>query len=166
MTTNREPKDKIAVILPADEIGQGGTDMYKSAAIDSTISLRTVKKVYKGTTSFRIDTIQDIVNPLGLRYFLFPFRHSSALARVIAKYYDEKEACWLGTENDIAEIIANLLTNNVFVDGFVETVTAEKVELLSVLGYAQAEHIPNEHIIDVLREARRKLIELIIDNHK
>ena len=58
MTTNREPKDKIAVILPADEIGQGGTDMYKSAAIDSTISLRTVKKVYKGTTSFRIDTIQ------------------------------------------------------------------------------------------------------------
>lgn len=166
MTTNREPKDKIAVILPADEIGQGGTDMYKSAAIDSTISLRTVKKVYKGTTSFRIDTIQDIVSPLGLRYFLFPFRHSSALAWVIAKYYDEKEACWLGTENDIAEIIANLLTNNAFVDGFVETVTAEKVELLSVLGYAQAEHIPNEHIIDVLREARRKLIELIIDNHK
>lgn len=166
MTTNREPKDKIAVILPVDEIGQSGTDMYKSAAIDSTISLRTVKKVYKGTTSFRIDTIQDIVSPLGLRYFLFPFRHSSALARVIAKYFDEKEACWLGTENDIAEIIANLLTNNAFVDGFVETVTAEKVELLSVLGYAQAEHIPNEHIIDVLREARRKLIELIIDNHK
>lgn len=166
MTTNREPKDKIAVILPADEIGQGGTDMYKSAAIDSTISLRTVKKVYKGTTSFRIDAIQDIVSPLGLRYFLFPFRHSSALARVIAKYFDEKEACWMGTENDIAEIIANLLTNNAFVDGFVETVTAEKVELLSVLGYAQAEHIPNEHIIDVLREARRKLIELIIDNHK
>lgn len=88
------------------------------------------------------------------------------MARVIAKYFDEKEACWLGTENDIAEIIANLLTNNAFVDGFVETITAEKVELLSVLGYAQAEHIPNEHIIDVLKEARRKLIELIIDNHK
>lgn len=56
MSDKRDPKDKIVVLWTNPYDDQKGTDMYKSLAIDASVTSKTVKSILEGKSNFRIDT--------------------------------------------------------------------------------------------------------------
>lgn len=72
MSDKRDSKDKIVVLWTNPYDDQNGTDMYKSLAIDASVTSKTVKSILEGKSNFRIDTFQDIASSAGMHYFCCP----------------------------------------------------------------------------------------------
>lgn len=98
MSDKRDPKDEIVVLWTNPYDDQKGTDMYKSLAIDASVTSKTVKSILEGKSNFRIDTFQDIASSAGMHYFMLPFIQTPTLSRLVTRYCYEKEACWFAVE--------------------------------------------------------------------
>lgn len=168
MSDKRDPKDKIVVLWTNPYDDQNGTDMYKSLAIDASVTSKTVKSILEGKSNFRIDTFQDIASSAGMHYFMLPFIQTPTLSRLVTRYCYEKEACWFAVEENIPEIVAHLITDNARVDNACSTVAAQKYQALAVLGLAQAKGVSPDYLNKVWKEVTDKMLVKIIeiDNHK
>lgn len=57
MSDKRDPKDKIVVLWTNPYDDQKGTDMYKSLAIDASVTSKTVKSILEGKSNLLAELV-------------------------------------------------------------------------------------------------------------